>query len=1071
MAASSRSTAATLAQYEGIVASLGGIVWECDARTFDFSFVSDQAERLLGYPRAQWLEPGFWSAHIHPDDRDWVVAFCTNATREGRDHDFEYRMVAADGRTVWLRDIVSVVLDDGHPDRLRGVMVDVTERRQRDDALRESGGRLALAARASHVGLWDWDLLTNHVVFSPEWKSQLGYNDDEIRGDYLEWETRVHPDDLAPTLHALMAYQSGAAPEYDVEFRMRHKDGAWRWIYARGEVLRDPSGKPTRMLGCHVDVTERKRAEEERQAHLWFFESLDRVNRAMHGSSDLDQMFTEVLDAVLAVFECDRATLVYPCDPSTASWMVVTERTRPEYPGVGSHVTMPATPAMADIFTLVRASAGPVSFGRAGDNPLPAGATERFGIRSQIISALYPKAGHPYAFTLQQCSRERQWSDAERRLFQEIGRRLADGLSSLVIQRQLQESEHRLKAAQRIAHVGYWQNDIEHGVLTWSEETFRIWGFDPPAPPDVAALRDRIHPDDRDWVATAVWATVQGGPRHDMEFRIVRPSGEERILHSQGDLETDASGQARRIFGTVQDITELRHAERAIVESHNLMTAIVEGTTDIVFAKDLHGRYLLVNSTGAARFGLTPAQIVGRDDREVFRGQFPPAVAEEVMRLDQEILQTGEARTFEEVFVLPDGPRTFLTAKGGFRDARGQVRGLIGITRDITDLKTLEDQLRQAQKMEAVGQLAGGIAHDFNNLLTVITGYSQLIFGRLDAADPHREMLAEIQKSGVRAADLTRQLLAFSRKQVLQPRVVNIATLLVEVLKLLQRLIGENIDVAFVQGAGLDLVEIDPGQFEQAIINLAVNARDAMPDGGRLTIETRNYVLDEAESRRHGEIRRGQYVGVAISDTGVGMDAATAGRIFEPFFTTKEPGKGTGLGLAMVYGFVTQSGGHIDVHSEPGRGTTFTLLLPHADHPAPAEPAARDGERIPHGSETLLLVEDEAAVRDLSKRVLQSCGYVVLDAPDGPAALRLAAEQSGVIHALISDLVMPRMSGTQLAEALARIHPETRVLLMSGYTDRSMPVVSATGIEFLQKPFSPMSLARKVREVLDAGRP
>ena len=384
--------------------------------------------------------------------------------------------------------------------------------------------------------------------------------------------------------------------------------------------------------------------------------------------------------------------------------------------------------------------------------------------------------------------------------------------------------------------------------------------------------------------------------------------------------------------------------------------------------------------------------------------------------------------------------------------------------------KHTEDALRQAQKMEAVGRLAGGVAHDFNNLLTVITGYSQLIFGRLTPGDPHREMMAEIQQAGVRAATLTRQLLAFSRKQILQPRVVDVSTLLAELLRLLQRLIGEHIEVALVQGAGLDLVEIDPGQFEQAVINLAVNARDAMPHGGRLTIETHKVALDDSAARDRGGVAPGPYVSVAITDTGVGMDPGTMAHIFEPFFTTKEPGRGTGLGLAMVYGFVKQSGGHIEVQSRVGQGTTFTLLLPRSEHLEPAEPVAREAGRAPAGTETILLVEDDAAVRDLSKRILQSSGYTVLDAPDGQTALQAAAEHTAPIHLLITDHVMPRMSGSQLAEALARIHPETRMLVMSGYADHMLPGLPSGGDDLLQKPFSPMTLAKKVREVLDAGR-
>jgi PAS domain S-box-containing protein len=933
----------TPAQFAQIAASLGGIVWECDARTFEFSFVTEEAERLLGYPRAQWLEAGFWAAHLHPDDRDSAVQFCVDATRRQRDHDFEYRMIAADGRVVWLRDIVTVVTRNGEADRLRGVMVDITEQRRRDEALRESVERLRLAAQASNVGLWDWDLLTNHVVFSREWKSQLGYEDDEIRSHVTEWEQRLHPDDAATTRRALEAYMSGDQSEYAVEFRMRHKDGSWRWIYARGEVQRDSAGRPTRMLGCHVDVTERKRAEDERQAHLWFLESMDRINRTIQSASDLDQLLFEALEAMLAVFGCDRAYLVYPCDPDADFWSVPMECTRPEFPGLFTlGLKIPMGPDIAKVLRLVLASSAPVRFGPAAEHPVPAEVATGFGVQSQIVMAVYPKVGKPYALGLHQCSYARAWTAGEERLFQEIGRRLADALSSLLIFRQLRESEHRLSEAQRLAQLGYWEHELETDVVTWSDETYRIWGLTPGEPLNIPHLVTWIHPDDQRRVREAVEATRQGGPRHDIEYRIIRPDGDERVLFSQGDLSVDAPGSAGRIFGTVQDVTNLRR---------------------------------------------------------------------------------------------------------------------------------LEEQFRQAQKMEAVGQLAGGIAHDFNNLLTVITGYSELVFNLLADGDRNREMLAEIQKAGERAANLTRQLLAFSRKQVLQPQVVNVATLLGELLKLLQRLIGEDVEMTLVQGAAIGLTEIDPGQFEQAVINLAVNARDAMPLGGRLSIETYNIRIDERDASRYAEVRPGRYVVIAITDTGHGMDEPTQSRIFEPFFTTKEVGKGTGLGLAMVYGFVKQSGGHVDVDSEPGTGTTFRLFLPQAERVVAPDAEVPEAGIIPRGAETILLVEDEAAVRDLAKRVLQSCGYTVLEAADGQEALQVASEHPASIHLLVTDLVMPRMGGRQLADTFERIRPQTRVLYMSGYTDQAILAHGMANhtIALLQKPFRPMTLAKKVRDLLDLG--
>ncbi|HLQ59905.1 MAG TPA: ATP-binding protein, partial [Gemmatimonadales bacterium] len=392
-----------------------------------------------------------------------------------------------------------------------------------------------------------------------------------------------------------------------------------------------------------------------------------------------------------------------------------------------------------------------------------------------------------------------------------------------------------------------------------------------------------------------------------------------------------------------------------------------------------------------------------------------------------------------------------------------------GTQRDVTEQRHLEEQFRQSQKMEAVGQLAGGIAHDFNNLLTAILGNTQLLLRDLPPGDAKRGDVEEIRKASERAASLTRQLLAYSRRQMLQPKVLDLNVVVAEMDKMLRRLIGEHIALVAALQSDLGHVRADPNQIEQVIVNLAVNARDAMPDGGKLTIETANVDLDETFAQAHLGSVPGAYAMLAVTDTGHGMDVNVRAHLFEPFFTTKEVGKGTGLGLATVYGIVKQSGGYISVYSERGRGSTFKIYLPRIATPS-ATPAAPPRVGAARGSETVLVVEDELAVLTLSRRALEAQGYVVLAASDAAAALRVVERHGGTIHLLLTDVVMPGMSGRDLADRLTAQRPGIRVLYMSGYPGDAVVQHGTlpSGSAFLQKPFSPDGLARKVRDVLDA---
>jgi len=426
----------------------------------------------------------------------------------------------------------------------------------------------------------------------------------------------------------------------------------------------------------------------------------------------------------------------------------------------------------------------------------------------------------------------------------------------------------------------------------------------------------------------------------------------------------------------------------------------------------------------------------------------------------------GEERAVESLKL----GATDYVIKGRLKGLPIKIRRALKEAADRAENRRLEEELRQSQKVEAIGRLAGGIAHDFNNLLTAIVGYSDLALTNLGEGSPLSADILEIKKAGQRAATLTRQLLAFSRKQVLQPIVLDLNDVVSNTENMLRRLIGEDIELVTLLGTNLASVRADPGQIEQIILNLTVNARDAMPQGGKLTIETANVELDEAYARRHIAVEPGSYVMLAVRDNGLGMDAETQEHLFEPFFTTKELGKGTGLGLSTVYGIVKQSGGNISVHSEPGKGAIFEIYFPRVNEAAEArEQPKKDHSESLTGTETVLLVEDQGIVRNLVRNVLDRHGYNVLQASHGEEALRLANEHEGPIHLLLTDVVLPQMSGQQLAERMATLRSEMRVLYMSGYTNDAIVHhgVLDPGISFLQKPFTPDALARKIREILD----
>ncbi len=722
--------------------------------------VNRQACESLGYAREELI--GRHPTAFDPDVTPEVIDAMLVRLAAGEDLAFDSRHRRKDGTVFPVEIRIRPFEIDGVLHAL-SLSRDITERKRVEEALRVSEERFQLALLGANDGLWDWNLLTNVVFFSPRWKSMLGFEPDELPGDVSTWRLLLHPDDVDAVERHVADYLSGRIEKYEIEFRMRHKAGGYRTILARGYFTNDPHGRPVRMVGTHVDITERKTSEIA-----------------------------------------------------------------------------------------------------------------------------------------------------------------------------LRKSEEMLRRAQAIGHVGSWIFDVATESFTPSAEARRICGW----PPGDVALDD--------------W------------FRLAHPA----------------------------DAARVEDAWRATV--------------------------------GGAPFELEQRLIVG----DVVKWVYVRATAD--------------------------------------LDTEGRPVSVTGMIQDVTARRQLEAQFQQAQKLEAIGKLAGGVAHDFNNLLTVIKCSVELLLEETSLHDPLRTEIIEIRDASERAAELTRQLLAFSRQQILEPRVVDINATIARSDRMLRRLIGEDIEIVTDLDPAVSLVMADPGRLEQVIVNLVVNARDALHAGGRVTIRTRNVRVESGVSVDTGDLRPGTYAELSVADTGSGFADDVKAKIFEPFFTTKGIGKGTGLGLSTVYGIVRQTGGNVSVESRVGHGTTFRILLP-----TTSEDTQRMGSVAPAprgtNAETILLVEDEDALRHIARRVLEKHGYTVLEANGGPMAAEIVARHSGPIDLLLTDVVMPQISGREVANAQRAARPTLKVLFMSGYTDDAIVrhgVREATD-HFLQKPFTPNALLRKVRAVLD----
>jgi PAS domain S-box-containing protein len=950
-----------------------------------------------------------------------------------------------------------------------GTHADITRLKLAEQQANTSEIQLHEAVRAGNVGLWDWELATNKVFYSREWKQQIGYREDEIGDSFEEWEKRVHPDDLEPTIRYVQAAIKSANSKYKVEFRFRHKDGSYRWILAQSSILLDANNVPVRAVGSHIDITDRKQAEEELRLRDELQRTILQTTADGYWLVDHEGRLTDVNEAGCRLTGYTRNELL---------GMAISDIDAVETPAETAARMERIIKNGSEIFE---------TWHRRKDGT----------IIPVEISVTRIDTGQHHLVCFCRDLTERKQSEEQLRAAHARLEALWS-ISSLAEADIKTISDHILESITKMTTSPYGF----YGFLNDDESAMTIHSWSGLAMQHCATVdKPTYYPIDE----AGIWAEAvrQRGPLIVNDYQAAHsakrglPEGHVHLSRllvvpfiAQGRIKSLATvanritpyteedfSQIQSFLGSIQAIIDSKQAEQELRRHQELLTNLARLVPGTIYQYRLYPNGLSkfpYASPGINEiYEVTPDE-VQRDASIVFTRLHP----EDSDRVSQAIFDSARTQQrfhCEFRVLLPrQGLRWLWSEAQPLMLADGSTLWH-GIILDITEQKQAEkeqeqlrQQLSQAQKMESVGRLAGGVAHDFNNMLGVMLGYSEMGMDLVDEDTPIHMALSGIHQAALRSADLTRQLLAFARKQTIEPRIINLNKAIKNMLAMLRRLIGEDIDLTWHPSEQIGPVNMDPSQIDQILANLCVNARDAINGNGSITIKTSRTVVDEPRSGKFGETEAGDYVLLIVVDTGCGMDTETMERLFEPFFTTKRAGEGTGLGLATVFGIVKQNKGFIEVESALGSGTTFTIGFPRHLLEARSECEKGAQNAAVNGSGTILLVEDEAAIREMATTMLERLGYQVIRAATPGEAIDLFSSANQTIDLLITDIIMPEMNGRDLAGRLKAMRPALKCLYMSGYTADVIAShgVLATDVHFLQKPFTRMTLSKKVQAAL-----